>query len=45
MYEAGNRKINTSQGYLQSCLPCDVPTKQTDWIYIEGYPTLKTQEK
>lgn len=43
LFEAKNRKINTSQGYLQSCLPCHVPAKQTDWIYIEGYPTLKPQ--
>ena len=43
LFEAGNRKINTSQGYLQSCLPCHVPAKQTDWVYIEGYPTLRPQ--
>jgi hypothetical protein len=43
LFEAGNRNINTSKGYLESCLPCHVPVKQTDWVYIEGYPTLKPQ--
>ena len=43
LYEAGNRKVNTSKGYLESCLPCHVPAKQTGWVYIEGYPTLKPQ--
>ena len=41
LFEAGNRNINTSKGYLESCLPCHVPAKQTGWVYIEGYPTLR----
>lgn len=41
LFEAGNRNINTSKGYLKSCLTCHVPVKQTDWVYIEGYPTLR----
>jgi hypothetical protein len=41
LFEAENRNINTSKGYLESCLPCHVPAKQTDWVYIEGYPTLR----
>jgi hypothetical protein len=41
LFEAKNRNINTSQGYLQSCLSCHVPAKQTGWVYIEGYPTLR----
>jgi cytochrome c len=43
LFEAPNRNIDTSKGYLQSCLPCHVPAKQTDWVYIEGYPTLRPQ--
>jgi len=43
LFEAKNRNINTSKGYLQSCLSCHVPAKQTDWVYIDGYPTLRPQ--
>jgi cytochrome c len=31
LFEALNRNINTSKGYLESCLPCHVPAKQTNW--------------
>lgn len=41
LFEAPNRNINTSKGYQESCLSCHVPAKQTDWVYIEGYPTLR----
>ncbi len=31
---------NVSTDYKKDCLGCHVPAKQTDWIYVEGMPTL-----
>lgn len=43
LFDAKNPKINSSKGYTQSCLSCHLPAKQTDWVYIHGYPTLRPQ--
>ena len=32
---------NVSLSYRADCLGCHVPAKQTDWVYVAGYPTLK----
>ena len=40
-FEAGNHPLNTSKGYMKSCQGCHQPAKASDWVYIEGYPTLK----
>ena len=32
---------NLAGSYQASCLGCHIPAKANDWIYIEGYPTLK----
>jgi hypothetical protein len=31
----------TTVDYRQECLTCHVPAKATDWIYVQGYPSLK----
>jgi len=31
---------NLSTNYKTDCLGCHVPAQKTDWIYIEGMPTL-----
>ena len=31
---------NVSGNYKTTCLACHIPAKATDWIYVEGYPTL-----
>ncbi|GJL75231.1 cytochrome P460 family protein [Nitrosomonas sp.] len=31
---------NASNDYKADCLGCHIPAEKTDWIYIEGYPTL-----
>lgn len=43
LFEAKNPKANTSKGYAESCLGCHTPAKQTDWVFVEGYPTLRTK--
>lgn len=32
---------NVSTSYQKDCLPCHVPAKNTDWVYTNGYVTLK----
>lgn len=32
---------NTAVSFQASCLGCHFPAKANDWIYVEGYPTLK----
>ncbi|CAM2070139.1 Cytochrome P460 family protein [Sulfidibacter corallicola] len=34
------KKGNQSTNYKSDCLGCHIPAKATDWIYVEGYPTL-----
>ncbi len=40
-FDAGDRKNSTSSNYKDDCLSCHEPAKNTDWIYLEGYPVLK----
>ncbi len=32
---------NNSKGFASSCQGCHTPAKEKDWVFIEGYPTLK----
>jgi Cytochrome P460 len=41
LFEAKDPNINVSKGYRQSCINCHIPAKQTDWVFIQGYPTIK----
>jgi Cytochrome P460 len=43
LFEAKNPKVNSSKGYVESCLGCHIPAKQNDWVFVEGYPTLRPQ--
>lgn len=40
LYEAQNPLKNVSQGFKETCFACHTPAKQTDWVFINGYPTL-----
>jgi hypothetical protein len=35
-------EINVSKGFTPSCQGCHTPAKDKDWVFIEGYPTLKS---
>jgi len=41
LFEAKDPTKNVSVGYDSSCLSCHAPVEDTDWVYIDGYPTLK----
>jgi len=40
-FDADKPTKTTSTDYNKDCLPCHVPAKNTDWIYVHGYPALK----
>jgi hypothetical protein len=31
----------TSTDYKTDCLSCHLPAEASDWIYVQGYPSLK----
>ncbi|MGX2030424.1 cytochrome P460 family protein [Methylocaldum gracile] len=41
MYEASNPALNTSKSFTETCQSCHIPARATDWVFVEGYPTLK----
>jgi len=40
-FDADNPLKTTSTNYKVDCLPCHVPARTTDWIYVQGYPPLE----
>jgi hypothetical protein len=40
-FDAAKPSKTTSTDYKKDCLSCHQPAKSTDWIYVQGYPTLK----
>ena len=40
-FDAGNSSKTTSTDYKKDCLGCHVPARGSDWIYVDGYPSLK----
>lgn len=41
LYEAKDPSRNVSVEYKTDCLPCHIPAQNTDWVFVEGYPTLQ----
>ncbi|MGI9534799.1 MAG: cytochrome P460 family protein [Thermodesulfobacteriota bacterium] len=41
LFLANDKTKNVSTNYKKDCLGCHVPAKNTDWIYLQGYPVLK----
>ena len=41
LFKANDPKKNVSTDYKEDCIGCHEPAKDTDWVYIQGYPTLK----
>jgi len=42
-FDADDRKNSISTSYKDDCLSCHEPAKNTDWVYLEGYPVLSDQ--
>lgn len=41
LFEAKNPALNVSKSYQETCIACHTPAKDNDWVYLQGYPTLK----
>ena len=39
-----NTQKSVTTNYRTECLACHMPAKNTDWVYIEAYPTLSKPE-
>jgi Cytochrome P460 len=42
-FDFGNTTKTTSTNYKNDCMGCHVPATPTDFIYVQGYPSLKKQ--
>ena len=40
--DAPDKQVATD--YKKDCLGCHVPAKNTDWVYVQGYPVLKSSK-
>ncbi len=41
LFKSEDPKKNASSNYAADCLGCHVPAEGNDWVFVEGYPTLK----
>ena len=41
LYKADAPSKNVATDYKIDCIGCHIPAKGTDWVYMEGYPTLE----
>lgn len=41
LYEAKDPSKQAAKSYKESCQTCHIPAKDTDFVFIQGYPTLK----
>ncbi|WP_169543941.1 cytochrome P460 family protein [Sneathiella aquimaris] len=39
-FDVDDKKNSTSVDYRDACLSCHEPAKNTDWLYLQGYPIL-----
>jgi hypothetical protein len=45
LIKPGSSNRSVAANYRTECLPCHMPAKSTDWIYVEGYPTLSKPDR
>ena len=43
LFKANEPARNVATNFKSDCLPCHVPAKQDDWLYVRGYPLLSKQ--
>lgn len=41
LYEAKDPTRNVSKSFDETCKGCHLPAQNTDWVFVDGYPTLK----
>jgi Ni/Co efflux regulator RcnB len=42
LYTSDSPDKQVATDYKKDCLGCHVPAKMTDWVYVQGYPVLKS---
>lgn len=42
LFKPDNVNKNVSKNYKADCLGCHAPAQKTDWLYVEGMPTLSS---
>ena len=40
LFKAADPSKSVTKDFKAECLPCHVPAKKDDWIYVRGYPAL-----
>jgi Cytochrome P460 len=43
LFKADSPDKQVATDYRKDCLGCHIPAKSTDWIYVHGYPVLKSK--
>ena len=43
LYKPGDRAANVATDYESQCLGCHLPAKDSDWVYTQAYPTLRSE--
>lgn len=41
LYKGDAPEKQAAKSFAADCLACHVPAKATDWVYVQGYPTLR----
>ncbi|GAA0573945.1 cytochrome P460 family protein [Halomonas salifodinae] len=41
LFTADEPEVNVSESFENTCMGCHTPAQQTDWVFVEGYPTLR----
>ncbi|MCB1878069.1 MAG: cytochrome P460 family protein [Chromatiales bacterium] len=42
LFNVENPVMPVTQNYRFECTGCHLPARETDWVYVDGYPLLKT---
>ena len=40
LYNAEDPQTPATEDFKTECIPCHIPAKKDDWIYVRGYPAL-----
>ena len=43
LFKADEPDKQVATNYKKDCLGCHVPAQSTDWVYVQGYPVLKSK--
>ena len=43
LFKADAPEKQVATNYKKDCLGCHVPAQSTDWVYVQGYPVLKSK--